>query len=46
MICKETLSQDYDSSFHQAITPCLSFRIAGTPSNLKNNKKYVKMFFL
>ncbi|KAL4091225.1 hypothetical protein QTP88_025948 [Uroleucon formosanum] len=32
MICKETLSQDYDSSFHQAITPCLSFRIAGTPS--------------
>lgn len=32
MICKETLSQDYDNSFHQATTPCLSFRIAGTPS--------------
>ncbi|VVC32156.1 Hypothetical protein CINCED_3A006137 [Cinara cedri] len=31
MICKETL-QDYDNDFHQTITPCISFRIAGTPS--------------
>ncbi|XP_050442739.1 uncharacterized protein LOC126846916 [Adelges cooleyi] len=33
MICKETVQQqDYDDSFQQTVTPCISFRIAGTPS--------------
>lgn len=33
MICKDSLPQDYDNNFHQTVTPCISFRIAGTPSN-------------
>lgn len=33
MICKETSQQDYDNDFQQSVTPCISFRIAGTPSN-------------